>query len=90
MLAVSTVWNAARDGGLVPAIRRLQRALDDNAVIGTEPDITALRSNYFVDLCPASLTPSLPSSGDATSLTVALWLAGHADNEGFEDGDQYP
>ena len=29
-------------------------------------------------------------SGDATSLTVALWLAGHADNEGFEDGDQYP
>lgn len=31
-----------------------------------------------------------PSSGDDTALTVALWLAAHADNEGFEDGDQYP
>ncbi|MEP0944669.1 MAG: metalloregulator ArsR/SmtB family transcription factor [Rhizobiaceae bacterium] len=31
-----------------------------------------------------------PSSGDETPLTVALWLAVHADDEGFEDGDQYP
>ena len=26
-----------------------------------------------------------PAQGAATALTVALWLAGHADNEGFEE-----
>ena len=31
-----------------------------------------------------------PTDGDETALTVALWLAAHADDEGFEDGDQYP
>jgi ubiquinone/menaquinone biosynthesis C-methylase UbiE/DNA-binding transcriptional ArsR family regulator len=29
-----------------------------------------------------------PAAGDDTPLTVALWLAAHADDEGFEDGDQ--
>ena len=33
-----------------------------------------------------------PQSGEGENkpLTVALWLAAHADDEGFEDGDQYP